>query len=281
LIPALSIDFFIHLSPHFTTDTSVINRTVYPSFPWLLYWYQRYPYDCLSIFPLTSILIPALSIRLFVYLSPDFTIDSSIINTTLYPSFPCIHYWYQRYQWNWLSIFPRTSLLIPALSIRLFIHLSPDFTIDTIVINRTVYQSFLRLHYWYQRYQYDCLSIFPLTLPLIPALSIRLFIRVSPDFTIYINVFNTTLYPYFPWLHYWYQCYQYDFLSSFPLTSLLIPALLIRLIIHISPDFTIDTSVINKNVIHLSPDFTLDTNIINTTVYPSFPWLHYWYQRYQ
>ena len=156
----LEVGLFIHLSAEFTTDTSVINTTVYPSFPWLQYWYQCYQYDSLTIFPLTSLLIATLSKRLFIHLSPDFT-------------------------------------LIPALSIRVFIHLSSDFTIDTSVINSSVYPSFPWIHYWYQCYQYDSLSIFPLTSPLIPALSIRLFIHISPC------------------LHYWYPRLHYDSLSIF------------------------------------------------------------------
>ena len=93
------------------------SRTVCPYFPWLYYWYLCYQYDSLSVFPLTS------PIRLF-------------------RSFPWLHYWPQRYQYDCLSIFPLTSLLISALSIQLFIHLSPDFTIDPSVINTTLYPSF-------------------------------------------------------------------------------------------------------------------------------------------
>ena len=146
----VEVGLFIRLSSDFAIDTNVINTTVYPSFLWLRYWYQRYQYDCLSVFPLTSLLISALSIRLFIVLSPDFTIDTSVINKTVYPSFLWLRYWYQRYQYDCLSVFPLTSLLIPALSIRLFIRLSSDFTIDTSVINTTVYPSFpdFIVHTW-------------------------------------------------------------------------------------------------------------------------------------
>jgi len=152
-------------------------------------------------------------------------------------------------------------------------HLFPDFTIDTSIINTNVYPSFLRLHYWHQCYQYDCLSILPQNSILTPALSIRLLIHLSPDFTNDTSV-NTTVYPSFLRFHYWHQCYQYDCLSVFPPTSILTPVLSIRLFIQLSPDFNIDTSVINRNVYPSFPDFNIDSSVINKTVCPSFLRLH-------
>jgi len=145
--------------PNFTIDTGVINTALCP-------------------FSLTSLLILALSIWLFVH----FSLISLLIpalSIRLFVHSPWLHYWYRRYQYGSLSIFPNFTIDTGVINMALC-PFSPNFTIDTVVINTAV-----------------CLFF--------------------PNFTIDTSVIGTALCSSFPWLYCWHQRYQYDSLYIFSL----------------------------------------------------------------